>query len=55
MVQQPSHDRRKRFARNNRRGIGSMICFAKPGLTEDLCVVQKEEFSITCCMCDKYT
>jgi hypothetical protein len=28
---------------------------AKPVLTEDLCVVQKEEFSITCCKCDMYT
>jgi hypothetical protein len=32
-----------------------MIRFAKPGLTEDLCIVQKEEFSITCYMCDTYT
>jgi hypothetical protein len=31
-----------------------MICFAKPVLTEDLYVVQKEEFSITCYMCDVY-
>jgi hypothetical protein len=31
-----------------------MICFAKPGLTEDLYIVQKEEFSITCYMCDTY-
>jgi hypothetical protein len=23
-----------------------MICFAKPGLTEDLYILQKEEFSI---------
>jgi hypothetical protein len=30
-----------------------MICFAKPGLTEDLCIVQKEEFSIICYMCDE--
>jgi hypothetical protein len=30
-----------------------MICFAKPGLTEDLNIVQKEEFSISCYMCDK--
>jgi hypothetical protein len=29
-----------------------MICFAKPGLTEDLYIVHKEEFSITCHMCD---
>jgi hypothetical protein len=32
-----------------------MICFAKPGLTEDLYVEQKEDFSITCYMCDTYT
>jgi hypothetical protein len=32
-----------------------MICFAKPGVTEDLCVVQKEGFSVTCYMCDTYT
>jgi hypothetical protein len=32
-----------------------MICFAKPGLTEDLYIVQKQEFSITCYMCDMYT
>jgi hypothetical protein len=25
-----------------------MICCVKPVLTEDLCVMQKEEFSITC-------
>jgi hypothetical protein len=25
-----------------------MICFAEPGLTEDLYIVHKEEFSITC-------
>jgi hypothetical protein len=25
-----------------------MFCSAKPVLTEDLCVVQKQEFSITC-------
>jgi hypothetical protein len=24
-----------------------MICFAKPVLTEDLCIVQKQEFSVT--------
>jgi hypothetical protein len=29
-----------------------MICFTKPVLTEDLYIVQKEEFSITCYMCD---
>jgi hypothetical protein len=35
------------------REIG-MICSVKPVMTEDLCVVQKEEFSITCYMCDTY-
>jgi hypothetical protein len=29
-----------------------MICFAKPGLTEDLYTVLKEEFSLTCSECD---
>jgi hypothetical protein len=29
-----------------------MICFAKSGLTEDLYIVHKEEFSITCYMCE---
>jgi hypothetical protein len=32
-----------------------MICFAKPGLTKDFYTLQKEEFSITCYMCDTYT
>jgi hypothetical protein len=32
-----------------------VICFAKPGLIEDLYIVYKEEFSITCCKCDMYT
>jgi hypothetical protein len=32
-----------------------MICFAKPVLTEDLYIVQNEEFSITCYMCETYT
>jgi hypothetical protein len=32
-----------------------MICFAKPGLTEDLCIVQKQKSSIACYMCDSYT
>jgi hypothetical protein len=32
-----------------------VICFAKPGLTEDLYIVHKEELSITCYMCDTYT
>jgi hypothetical protein len=31
-----------------------MIYFAKSGLTKDLCIVQKKEFSITSYMCDKY-
>jgi hypothetical protein len=31
------------------------ICFVNPGLTEDLCIVQKEEFSKTCYMCGTYT
>jgi hypothetical protein len=31
------------------------VCFAKHELTEDFCVVRKEEFSITCYMCDAYT
>jgi hypothetical protein len=33
----------------------SMTCSANPILTEDLYIVQKEEFSITCYMCDTYT
>jgi hypothetical protein len=28
-----------------------MICFAEPVLIEDLCILQKEEFSITCLKC----
>jgi hypothetical protein len=32
-----------------------MIRSAKLVLTEELCVVQKEEFSITCYKCDTYT
>jgi hypothetical protein len=36
------------------RTIG-IICSAKPVLTEDLCIVQKEEFLVTCYMCDMYT
>jgi hypothetical protein len=32
-----------------------MISFAKPGLTEDLYIVQREEFSITCYMCVTHT
>jgi hypothetical protein len=31
-----------------------MICFAKSVLTEELYIVHKEEFSITCYMCDTY-
>jgi hypothetical protein len=31
-----------------------MIFSVKPVLTEDLCVVQKEEFSIICYMCEIY-
>jgi hypothetical protein len=32
-----------------------MICPLKPVLTEDLCVMQMEEFSIPCYMCEMYT
>jgi hypothetical protein len=32
-----------------------LVCFTKPVLTEYLYVVQKEEFSVTCYMCDRYT
>jgi hypothetical protein len=32
-----------------------MMYFAKPGLTEDLYIVQEEEFSITRYVCDTYT
>jgi hypothetical protein len=32
-----------------------MNSFAKPVLTEDLYIMQNEEFSITCYMCDTYT
>jgi hypothetical protein len=32
-----------------------MICPAKPVLTEDLCVVQKQKFLKTCYMCEMYT
>jgi hypothetical protein len=35
------------------RKIG-MVCTVKPVLTEDLCVVQKDEFSVTCYMCELY-
>jgi hypothetical protein len=31
-----------------------MNCFAKPVLTEDLYMAQKEEFSVTCYMLDTY-
>jgi hypothetical protein len=34
---------------------GGPICTVKPVLTEDLCVVQMKEFSITCCICEMYT
>jgi hypothetical protein len=36
------------------RKIG-MICSVKPVLIEDLCVVQKENFSLACYMCEMYT
>jgi hypothetical protein len=36
------------------RKIG-MNCFAKPGLTEDLYIVQNEEFSITRYTCEFHT
>jgi hypothetical protein len=32
-----------------------MICFAEPVLTEDLYIAHKDEFSVTCYMCDTYT
>jgi hypothetical protein len=32
-----------------------MICFAKPGLTGDLYIVHKEEFSVSCYMYTKRT
>jgi hypothetical protein len=32
-----------------------MICFAKPILTVNLYILQKEEFSATCYMCDTHT
>jgi hypothetical protein len=32
-----------------------MIDLAKAGLTEDLHRMHKEEFAITCCICDAYT
>jgi hypothetical protein len=31
-----------------------MICFAKPVPAEELHIVQEEEFSITCYMCDTF-
>jgi hypothetical protein len=31
------------------------VCFAKPLLTEDLYIVQRKEFSVTCYKCDAYT
>jgi hypothetical protein len=33
----------------------SMIGSVKPLFTEDLCIVEKQEFSITCYMCNIYT
>jgi hypothetical protein len=36
------------------RKIG-MTCSVKPVLTEDFCVVKKEDLSITCHMCEMYT
>jgi hypothetical protein len=42
-----------------RTSVGHKICMigsAKPGLKDDIYIVQKEEFSVTCCyMCDTYT
>jgi hypothetical protein len=35
--------------------LNLMICSAKPSLTEDLCVVQKEEISVSRYMCEMYT
>jgi hypothetical protein len=32
-----------------------MICFAKPGLREDLYIAHKKEFSKTCYMSNTYT
>jgi hypothetical protein len=32
-----------------------MICFAKSALTAELYIVQKDEFSIACYMCDSHT
>jgi hypothetical protein len=32
-----------------------MICFAKPVLRDDLYIVQKEEYSMTCYKCNTYT
>jgi hypothetical protein len=32
-----------------------MICSAKPILTENLCIVQKEEFSVTCYMSNTHS
>jgi hypothetical protein len=32
-----------------------MIRFAKPGLKKSLYILEKEEISITCYMCDMYT
>jgi hypothetical protein len=35
--------------------IFRVICPAKPLLTEDVGVVQKEEFSVPCYMCEMYS
>jgi hypothetical protein len=32
-----------------------MVCFPKPGLIEELNIVENEDFSITCYTCDTYT
>jgi hypothetical protein len=39
----------------NKISMIGMICSAKPGLTEGSYIVQREEFSITCYMCNMYT
>jgi hypothetical protein len=35
--------------------IGIMICYVNPVLKEELYIVQKEDYSIACYMCDMYT
>jgi hypothetical protein len=32
-----------------------MICLPRPGLIEDFFIKRKEEFPITCCICETYT